>query len=147
MRISILCVEGCQFINLILISTTIEILDIKAREKFKRHRWDFSYLQKKILLFQFHMNLEYYILRSQIRVNFIDFNCFSKEVVLHPPTTSGLKTPLAHCSVCVCWYLCIILSIIVKVRRFSILIKLISQRSYLNKNSFIIFSNLCLPWR
>ena len=118
----------------------------KGKRKIQKASMRFFLFAKKILLFQFHMNLEYYILRSQIRVNFIDFNCFSKEVVLHPPTTSGLKTPLAHCSVCVCWYLCIILSIIVKVRRFSILIKLISQRSYLNKNSFIIFSNLCLPW-
>ena len=49
--------------------------------------------KKKYFSFQFHVNLEYYILVSQIRVNFIDFNCYchwfktaivGKPVALHP---------------------------------------------------------------
>ena len=85
----------------ILISTTIEILDIQTREKFKKHRWDFPYLQKNYFSFQFHVNLEYYILGSQIRVNFIDSNCYchwfkttivGKQVVLYP------LRPLPHYS-------------------------------------------------
>ena len=74
MGISILCVQGSQFGD--LISITIEILDTETIEKFKKHPRDFSYLQKYYFLFQFHVNLEYYISKSQIHVNFIDFNCY-----------------------------------------------------------------------
>ena len=45
---------------------TIEILDIETREKIKKHQWDFSYLQRNYSLLKFHVNLEYYILGSQI---------------------------------------------------------------------------------
>ena len=74
MGISILCVQGSQFGD--LISITIKILDTETIEKLKKHPPDFSYLQKYYFSFQFHLNLENYISRSQIRVNFIDFNCY-----------------------------------------------------------------------
>ena len=45
---------------------TVEILDIETREKIKKHQWDFSYLQRNYSLLKFHVNLEYYILGSQI---------------------------------------------------------------------------------
>ena len=63
MRISILCVQGCQFRDLYL-NNNVDIGYIDKRKEF---------LQKKFV-FQFHVNPEYYILRSQIRVNFVDFN-------------------------------------------------------------------------
>ena len=60
---------------------------------------------KKIFLFQFHVNLEDYILGSQIHVNIIDFNCYchwfktafvGKQVVLHP-LPPLLQASARHC--------------------------------------------------
>ena len=105
MRILISCVQRCQFRDLDF-NKNWNIGNIDKRI-FKKHRWGFSHLQKNYFSFQFHVNLEYYILGSQIRVNFIDFNCYChwfKIVIvgkisgftpLPPsPTISGFGTPL-----------------------------------------------------
>ena len=94
MQILILCVQGCQLRYLdfnnnwnigyidkrkIQIASTIFFLFAKKKEK------------KNFI--QFPVTLEYYVLGSQISVDFIDFNCYchwfktaivSKQVVLHP---------------------------------------------------------------
>ena len=72
MQISIFGILGCQFEDLDFYNNW-NIGDIDKR-KFKKYRWVFSYLQKKYFSIQFHVNLEWYILGNQIRVNFIDFN-------------------------------------------------------------------------
>ena len=113
MGISILCVQGSQFGD--LISITIRILDTETIEKLKKHPRDFSYLQKYYISFQFHVNLENYISRSQIRVNFIDFNCYchwlksavvGKQVHLYRYSNEGNK-------VCKC-YSCMYETVAVK---------------------------------
>ena len=88
MRISILCVQWCQFRDLDFLAT--EILGPKTKEKFKKHRWNFSYLQKSYFSFQFHVNLEWYILRIQV-CHWFKTTIVGKEVIIHPPpTTFGL---------------------------------------------------------
>ena len=64
----------------------------KDKRKIQKASIRFWIFVKNYFSFQFHVNLEYYILGSPICVNFIDFNCYchwfktaivSKQVVLH----------------------------------------------------------------
>ena len=75
MRTSVWCVQWCQFRDLDFNNDWI-IGRIDQRKVWKALVRFFIFAKKKIFLFQFHVNLEYYILGSQIRVNFIDFNCY-----------------------------------------------------------------------
>ena len=75
MQTSVWCVQWCQFRDLDFNNDWI-IGRIDQRKVWKALVRFFLFAKKKIFLFQFHVNLEYYILGSQIRVNFIDFNCY-----------------------------------------------------------------------
>ena len=66
----------------------------KDKRKIQKASIRFLIFVKNYFSFQFHVNLEYYVLGSPIRVNFIDFNCYchwfktaivGKQVALHPP--------------------------------------------------------------
>ena len=111
MQISILCIQERQFRDLDF-NSNWNIGQIYTRKIQKVSMRFFLFAKKKKKKsFQFHANLKYYILGSQIPFNLIDFDCYchwfktanvGKQVVLHPfpppnppPTTWGLGMPLA----------------------------------------------------
>ena len=70
MRISILCIQGCKFRDLDFKNNwNIGHID---KSKIQKGSMRFSLFAKNYFPFQFHVNLECYILGCQIRVNFID---------------------------------------------------------------------------
>ena len=72
MRISILFVLGCQFKDLDFNNNrNTGHVDKRKIQKVSMKLFLFA---KNCFLFQFHVNLELYVLGNQIRVNFIDFN-------------------------------------------------------------------------